>query len=81
MKDEYIKQTFKTLSNLAVDMIRTHGFDKVKSDVCKLNEVCEQISEYYNLDDSLHGKFAMSILNRLIFEEKFIIMWDCAENK
>ena len=76
MKDEYIKHTFIALSNLAVDMIRIYGFDKMKNDVCKLNEVCEQISKIYGLDDSFHGKFALSILNRLIYEEKYIIMWD-----
>lgn len=76
MKEVYIKQTFKMLSNLAVDMIRVNGFDKAKNDIRMISEVCEKISKSYELDNTLHEKFAMSVLNKLLYEDEFIITWD-----
>ena len=76
MKEDLLKVTIRTLSNTAVDIIRIKGLENAKNDIIKLSEACELISNLYELDSNVYSCFALSILNKLLYNEEYIISWD-----
>ena len=76
MKEELLKSTIKTLSNTAVEMIRIKGFENAKNDISKLSEVCDLITKQYSLEAKLHNNFALSVLNKMLYNDDYFITWN-----
>ena len=76
MKDELLKSTIKTLSNTAIEMIRIKGFENAKSDILKLSEMCELITTHYNQESNLYNYFAISVLNKMLYGEELLSVWE-----
>lgn len=76
MKEDLLKLTIRTLSNTAVDIIRIKGLENAKNDIIKLSEVCELIINLYDLDSNIYNCFALSVLNKILYNENYIISWD-----
>lgn len=76
MKEDLLKATIKTLSNTAVDIIRIKGLENAKNDIIKIREVCDLIENLYELDSNIYNCFVLSVLNKLLYDEKYIISWD-----
>lgn len=76
MKEELLKLTIKTLSNAAVDIIRIKGVENAKNDIIKLSEALELIANLYDLNMDIYSCFAQSVLNKILYDEDYIISWD-----